>query len=175
MARNLQVLQSFPLAKIWSTVKGNIPALRFSDPGALYVDVSSAPALLLDLQHLPLLQSRSPCTANPSTTVLLLVSCAGQETGHFVASLLIAPTLLVMMSVPSRGYSASLSLLSFHLFTALCLLVTLTAPMTAPPSTNICQHFYSWQIGHLANQPSYKWLGSGKNPPLNLAVTTQAP
>lgn len=58
MARKLQVLQSFPLAKIWSTVKGNIPALRFSDPGALCVDVSSAPALLLDPQHLPLLQSK---------------------------------------------------------------------------------------------------------------------
>lgn len=77
----------------------------------------------------PCFKARCPCTAIPSTTVLLLVSCRGQDRGHFVALLSIAPTLLVMMPVPSRGYPASLSLLNFHLFTALCLLVTLSAPM----------------------------------------------
>jgi len=54
------MLRSFPLAKIGSTVKGNTTALGFSDPGALWVDVSSALALLLDLQHLLLPQSRPP-------------------------------------------------------------------------------------------------------------------
>lgn len=171
MTRNLQVLQFSPLAKIWSTVKGNISTLRFSDPGAVCVDTSSVPAILLDLQHPCLLQSRSPCPAIPSTTVLLLVSCTDQDRGHFVALLLIAPTLLGMMPVPSRRYPASCSLLNFHLFTALFLLVTLNCSHDTQ-STSICQNFYSKDTW--PNSPLTSGWKVGKNTPLNLSATTEA-
>lgn len=66
-------------------IKGNSTALHFFAPGALWLDVSSAPALLLGLQHLPCFQAGLPSPAMPVPSVLLLLACRGQHRGHFVA------------------------------------------------------------------------------------------